>query len=164
MAKAKAARPSKVRSIGLACLLAISCAAGGYYLGKSNGNIEDKIAALMSSAKNGAVLSLPAKPAPETVPEPKHVEARSVKPAEKIELTHLIKTSAEPKTLATLAAPTEEKEQPPLSITMLGRDTSEAAAEAQNDPNKVTLAVNFQISREDRSAHFEGVLNSPTSG
>jgi len=67
VAKAKAARPSKVRSIGLACLLAISCAAGGYYLGKSNGKVEGKIAALMSSAKNGATLSLPAKPDPETV-------------------------------------------------------------------------------------------------
>lgn len=158
MAKAKAARPSKVRSIGLACLLAISCAAGGYYLGKSNGKVEGKIAALMSSAKNGATLSLPAKPDPETVPEPKHVETPAVKRADKVELAHLIKTSAEPKALATPAAPTEETEQPPLSITLLERDASQAAAEAQDSPNKVTLAVTFENLTGRPIRAFEGVL------
>ncbi len=155
MAKAKAVRPSKVRSIGLACALGISCAAGGYYIGKHNG----KIAALMSSVKTEAATPSHAKPPAETTLEPKHVEARTVKPAEKIELTHLIKTSAEPKPSATPPAASAEQEQPPLSITLLERDTSQAAAEAQDNSNKVTLAVAFENLAGKPIRAFEGVLN-----
>ncbi len=157
MAKAKSVRPSRIRSIGLACVLGISCAAGGYYIGKNNGKIEDKIAALLSSAKPEAITSPQVKPPAETTPESKHVEARAVKPAEKIELTHLIKTSAEPKP-PRLAAANEEKEQPPLSITLLERDASQAVAEAQDKSNKVTLAVAFENLAGKPICAFEGVL------
>ena len=154
MAKAKAARPSKVRSVGLACVLAIICAAGGYYVVKKNGKIEGKIAALMSPVKKGTVSPPSTKPAPETTPEPKHAEARVVKPAEKARLARLIKMAAEPKPAAMTAAVTEEKEQLPLSITLLERDAFQAAAEGQDNPNKVTLSIAFEKSRGKADPRF----------
>ncbi len=158
MAKAKGARPSKVRLVGLACALGITCAASGYYVGKNNGKIEDKISALRSSVKTGTVPLLPAKPTPETAPEPKHVEAHAVKPTDKVELARLIKTSAEPKTSATPAAGTEEKEQPPLSMTLLEKDAFQASAEGQDNPKKMTLSVAFENLAGKPIRAFEGVL------
>ena len=158
MAKAKAARPSKVRSVGLACVLAITCAAGGYYVVKKHGKIEDNIASLMSPVKKGTVPPPSTKPAPETTPEPKHVEARAVKPADKVRLARLIKMAAEPKPAATPATGTEDKEQPPLSITLLEKDAFQAAAEGQDNPNKVTLSVAFENLAGKPIRAFEGTL------
>jgi hypothetical protein len=157
VAKAKAARPSKVISVGLACVLAITCAVGGYYVLKKHDKIEGNIAALMSPVKKGTVPP-PIKPAPETTPEPKHVEARAVKPADKVRLARLIKTAAEPMPAAMPAAVTEEKEQLPLSITLLERDAFQAAAEGQDNPNKVTLSVAFANLAGKPIRAFEGTL------
>jgi hypothetical protein len=158
VAKAKAARPSKVRSVGLACVLAITCAAGGYYIVKRNGKIEGKLASLMSLVKKGTVPPPSTKPAPETTPEPKHVEARAVKPADKVRLARLIKTAAEPKPSATPDAETEDKEQLPLSITLLAKDAFQAATEGQDNPNKVTLSIAFENLAGKPIRAFEGTL------
>jgi hypothetical protein len=158
VAKAKAARPSKVRAVGLAFVLGITCAIGGYYVGKNNGKIEDKIATLMSSKKAGTVPSPPATSTLETTPEPHHVEVRAVKAADKIELAHLIKTSADPKPSTPPVVLTEEKEQRPLNVKLLEKDTFQAAAEGQDNPNKVTLSVAFENLSGKPIRAFEGVL------
>ncbi len=158
MAKAKAARPSKVSSVGLACVLAITCAVGGYYVLKKHGKIEGNIASLMSLVKKRTVPPPSTKPAPETTPEPKHVEARAVKPADKVRLARLIKTAAEPIPASTSATGTEEKELPPLSITLLAKDAFQAAAEGQDNPNKVTLSVAFENLAGKPIRAFEGTL------
>ena len=93
--------------------------------------------------KTGTVPPLPAKPTPETAPEPKHVEAHAVKPTDKLGLARLIKVSAQPKTSATPAAGAE-KEQPPLSMTLLEKDAFQASAEGQDNLNKMTLSVAFE--------------------
>ena len=112
----------------------------------------------MSPVKKGTVPPPPAKPAPEATPEPKHVEARAVKPADKVRLARLIKTAAEPKPAATPAAGSEDKEQPPLSITLLEKDAFQAAAEGQDNPNKVTLSVAFENLAGKPIRAFEGTL------
>ena len=157
MAKAKAARPSKFRSAGLACALAITCAAGGYYVVTKHGKIEGNIAALMSPVKKGTVPP-PIKPAPETTPEPRHVEARAVKPADKVRLARLIKMVAEPIAAVTSATGSEDKEQPPLSITLLEKDAFLAAVEGQDNSNKVTLSVAFENLAVKPIRAFEGTL------
>jgi hypothetical protein len=158
VAKAKAARPSKVRSVGSACVLATICAAGGYYVVKKNVKIEDNIASLMSPVKKATVPPPSTKPAPETTPEPKHVAARAVKPTDKVRLARLIKTAAEPIPVATSTTGTEDKEQPPLSITLLEKDAFQAAAEGQDNPNKVTLSVDFENLAGKPIRAFEGTL------
>jgi hypothetical protein len=102
---AKATRPSKVRSVGLAFVVGMTCAAGGYFVGKSNGTIEEKIASLMSSAKTGTGATQTAKSAPEAKPETRRMEPNAVKQTDKVELTHLVRTAAEPKPSTTPAPP-----------------------------------------------------------
>jgi hypothetical protein len=66
--------------------------------------------------------------------------------------------AAEPKPAATPAAGIEDKEQPPLSITLLEKDGFQAAAEGQDNPNKVTLSVAFENLAGKPIRAFEGTL------
>jgi hypothetical protein len=155
VAKAKAIRPSKVRAVGLACVVGLTCAAGVYYAGKRSGKIEEKIASLISSARTPTVASQPPKPAPEM----KRAEPQAVKQADKVELTHLVKIVAARKPSATSAPKTEEKEHPPLGVSLLdNKDASQPAAEGDDNRNKATLSVGFENLAGKPIRAFEGIL------
>ena len=158
MAKAKAARPSKFRWLALACALAITCAAGGYYVVNKTRQNRRQHRRLDVAREKGDCSAAPIKPAPETTPEPRHVEARAVKPADKVRLARLIKTVAEPIAAVTSATGSEDKEQPPLSITLLEKDAFLAAVEGQDNSNKVTLSVAFENLAVKPIRAFEGTL------
>lgn len=152
---AKTRGSSKIRSVGLACVLAVTCAGGGYFVGKNNSAIVEKIAALAPAKKTGKIPLPPIRSAPDTPLEFGQLEAHA-KSAEKVELTRMIKTGVEPNPVAAPAP--EDIEPPPLSISLFKKDVFQVAAEGDDHPNKLTLSVAFENQAGKPIRAFEGVL------
>ncbi len=151
---AKRTRPSKARVVGLACVVAISCAAGGYYLKKGDGKIKANKVALVRPAK-----SMPAAPPATTSALARKAEpitaSHAVKAADKAGLKRLDPAASGPKPAG---APLAKAQEPsPLGTSLVGEDF-QSGGQWPEDPNEMTLAVAFENHARKPIRAFEGVL------
>lgn len=172
MAKKKSGGSKGPSSAGIVLAVGLACAGGGYYAGKNSETIERKLAELTSGARSDAPAPQPAKPAP--APAPKHAEApaHAVKPADKVELSRILR-GGEPKA-ATPTPPAKPdlsprpevaskadaspkpdlSVPPPLGVALLEKQ----AAQGAEDGDRLILSVGFENLAGKPIRAFEGVL------
>ncbi len=135
-------------------MVAIGCAAGGYYLNRGDGKIKANKVALVRPVKSMPAARPPATSALRRKAEP--ITARhDVQAADKAELKRLIATASGPKAAGDAFAKT--KHRPPLSISLV-REDFQLGGQWPEARNQITLAVAFENHARKPIRAFEGVL------